>query len=164
MNAPPVEMSMNKTKTPIKRQKSLQSLSREHHHNLLLCWKLRTGFLKGVETERMKKYVDWFYQNHVVSHFKLEEDYIFPVLGNAHVLIKKANMEHRRLKRLFENSTEIKKSLNRIEEELQSHIRFEERILFAEIQKVATKEQLQIIEENHTEEKFVDNTEDEFWK
>jgi len=47
---------------------------------------------------------------------------------------------------------------------LVNHIRFEERILFGEIQKIATVEQLQSIEFNHSDEKFVDNLTDPFWE
>jgi len=152
-----------KTK-PIKRNKLLQPISREHHQSLLLCWKIRTGFSKGVEAARIKKYTDWFFENHIQPHFEVEEKYIFPILGNEHELVKKALSDHRRLKRLFENEEEIEKSLSLIEEELESHIRFEERVLFNEIQEIATEEQLKLISEKHTEEKFQENTEDEFWK
>jgi len=152
-----------KTK-PIKRNKLLQPISREHHQSLLLCWKIRTGFSKGVEAVRIKKYTDWFFENHIQPHFDVEEKYIFPILGNEHELVKKALSDHRRLKRLFENEEEIEKSLSLIEEELESHIRFEERVLFNEIQEIATEEQLKLISEKHTEEKFQENTEDEFWK
>lgn len=153
---------MKKNK-PIKRDKSIQPLSREHHHNLLLCWKIRTGFSKGVELQRMKKYADWFFKTHVLPHFKIEEAYLFPVLGAENEMVKRALAEHRRLKRLFGDKTEIERSLSLIEEELEAHVRFEERTLFNEIQKVATKEQLALIAEKHTEGKFQENTEDEFW-
>ena len=149
---------------PIKRSESLKPLSREHHHGLLFCWKIRTGFEKNVEISRIKKYADWFYQNYLIPHFELEEQYVFPILGNENELIKKAVSEHERLKQLFESNTEISKNISLIEEELESHIRFEERILFGEIQKIATAEQLQSIEINHSDEKFVDNMTDPFWE
>lgn len=66
--------------------------------------------------------------------------------------------------RLFNNDSEIEKSLSLIEEELEQHIRFEERELFNEIQNVATTAQLKIIAELHDNEKFQDKTNDEFWK
>lgn len=148
---------------PIKRDKSIQPLSREHHHNLLLCWKIRKGFSKGVSPERMKKYSDWFFENHVLPHFKIEETYLFPILGKENELVKKALADHRRLKRLFKNSKKVERSLSLLEEELERHVRFEERELFNEIQRNASPEQLKLIAEKHTEEKFVENTEDEFW-
>ena len=149
---------------PLKRDKALQPVSHDHHHGLLLCWKIRTGISKNIPPERMKNYTDWFFKTHLIPHFGLEETLLFPILGNDHDLIKKALAEHRRLKRLFEAEFDIIRNLSLIEEELEQHIRFEERILFREIQKLATAEELELVEQNHTEEKFLDNTEDEFWK
>jgi len=149
---------------PIKRDKNLQGVSREHHHGLLLCWKIRTGFSKGIDVKRIKRYADWFFKTHLVPHFDLEEKYMFPILGNENELVKKALAEHRRLIRLFSETEEVSKSLSLIEEELERHIRFEERMLFNEIQEIATKQQLITISKLHTDEKFIDNTNDEFWK
>lgn len=149
---------------PIKRDKAIQPFSREHHHNLLLCWKIRTGISKGVAASRMKKYTDWFFEEHILPHFKLEEKYLFPVLGKEHKLVKKALAEHRRLARLFNEKKAVGKSLSLIEEELDAHVRFEERVLFNEIQQAATDDQLKTIKEEHTDVKFEENTEDEFWK
>ncbi len=150
-------------KKPLKRVKELQFLSREHHHSLLLSWKIRTGLSKKIEISRIKSYVDWFYNKHVQPHFKMEEEFIFPILGNNHELVKRAISEHKRLVKLFTMQEDIEKSLSLIEEELEKHIRFEERILFKEIQVIATDKQLKIIDNAHTEENFIDNTKDEFW-
>lgn len=151
-------------KKPIKRHKSIQPLSREHHHSLLLCWKIRTGFRKNNNIKRIKKYTDWFFKKHIQPHFEMEEKYIFPILGMDHELVKQALTDHRRLRRLFTDTSEIEKSLSLIEEELERHIRFEERVLFNEIQQVATTEQLELFDKHHTEQPFQENTEDEFWK
>lgn len=150
-------------KKPIKRHEALKPFSRDHHHGLLLCWKIREGFKRNIEPERIKKYTDWFWETHLAEHFEEEEKILFPILPEENDKVKKATAEHRRLKRLFENTTEIIKSLSRIEEELESHIRFEERDLFNEIQKTATAEQLKRIENLH-KDTFCDNWEDEFWK
>lgn len=152
-----------KTK-PIKRVETLQGVSREHHHGLLLCWKIRTGFSKKISNERIKKYADWFYEAHLIPHFELEENHIFPIMGEQNDLVKKALAEHRRLTRLFNDTDEIDKSLSLIEEELEKHIRFEERVLFNEIQKIATEQQLKTISKIHNDEKFNDNTDDPFWE
>lgn len=149
---------------PIKRHQDLQPLSREHHHSLLLCWKIRTGFKKQVEPKRIKRYADWFFDNHIQPHFEAEEQYIFPILGKDHDLVKKAMSQHRRLFRLFNISNEIEKALGLIEEELEQHIRFEERILFNKIQEVATSNELEQFKKHHREKQFEENTKDEFWK
>ena len=51
-----------------------------------------------------------------------------------------------------------------IEEELESHIRFEERVLFKSVEEQATEEQLNLISQHHTAEPFEDNLEDKFWE
>ena len=68
------------------------------------------------------------------------------------------------MERLFKQTTDQEKSLGLIEEELEAHIRFEERILFVEIQKIATKEELVKINEIHVKEAFVERDDDLFWK
>jgi iron-sulfur cluster repair protein YtfE (RIC family) len=148
---------------PIKRNEFLKGISREHHQGLLLSWKIRAGLKKEVEPTRIKKYLDWFFTEHLLPHFAIEEKHIFPILGNEHEYVKKALAEHRRLTRLFESEKDMVKNINLIEEELESHIRFEERVLFNEIQEVASQHQLEQVKIHHTEEQFVDNIEDAFW-
>ena len=114
--------------------------------------------------ERIKTYADWFFEHQLIPHFDVEEAHIFSLLDDDHELKKRALAEHRRLKRLFTDTKDVERSLHKIEEELEQHIRFEERILFPAIQLVATEEQLQRIAQVHDELPFEDNTEDEFWK
>ena len=118
---------------------------------------------KNIEPQRMKVYADWFYNEYILPHFKIEEQYMFPVLGNDNELVRKAISQHRRLTRLFLDEVQIAKSLSFIEEELDTHIRFEERILFNEIQQTATRAQLRKIEAIHVEAPFVENEDDVFW-
>ncbi|WP_432670650.1 hemerythrin domain-containing protein [Flavobacterium sp. SM2513] len=148
---------------PIKRNEFLQAISREHHQGLLLSWKIKTGFKKEVNPLRMKRYTDWYYTTHLLPHFEVEERYIFPILGNEHELVLQALAEHERLVVLFESEIASADNLHSIQKELEAHIRFEERVLFNEIQEVATQAQLEHIRIHHTEEKFVDNLEDAFW-
>jgi hypothetical protein len=153
-----------KSTTPIKRAPELKSFSHDHHHGLLLCWKIKTGMSKNIELLRIKKYVDWFYETYLKTHFKLEEKYIFSILEPDNVLVRQALQEHKTLIELFETSSDLEANLKRIEKELDSHIRFEERILFAEIQKSATKKQLEKIEEVHSREVFIENEDANFWR
>lgn len=153
-----------KENKPLKRAKELQPLSHDHHQGLLLCWKIRAGFNAQIEPKRIKKYADWFYKIHLAPHFELEEKHLFIILNTENELVKRALTEHRRLKRLFKQTSELEKALGCIEEELEAHIRFEERVLFVEIQKTATAEQLAIIEKLHSKPAFVENEKDIFWK
>jgi iron-sulfur cluster repair protein YtfE (RIC family) len=151
---------MNK---PIVRHEALQPLSHDHHQGLLLCMKIRKGIKQGIEPERIKSYSDWFWTNHLVPHFDAEEKFVFPVLPPDHELITRACMEHRRLQSLFEEKDASLKTLTLIADELESHIRFEERILFNEIQEIATPEQLADMERHHGGKVFCDDWKDRFW-
>ena len=148
---------------PLKRHKALQPLSREHHHGLLLSWKIRAGFSKNIAPERIKVYADWFFKTHLIPHFEMEETHVFSILEPTNELVKKAMADHKLLKRLFEDE-HIEIALSKIEKALDEHIRFEERILFPEIQKAATELQLLEVEKIHQETDFVDKLDDEFWK
>ena len=148
---------------PLKRAASLIPLSKDHHQALLLSWKIKTGFAKGVSASRIKTYTDWFYKTHLLPHFEIEEKHIFPILGNENPLIQQALAEHKSLLLLFNDTLAIETSLQQIQVELEKHIRFEERILFNEIKKTATNEELKIIEKSHSDDTFIDNTNDVFW-
>ncbi|TBW29041.1 hemerythrin domain-containing protein [Gramella sp. KN1008] len=149
---------------PIKRHEALQPLSREHHYGLLLCWKIRQGFKLNIDPDRIKAYADWFKLNYLDPHFQAEEEYIFPILGNNHDLVKRALEEHRRLENLFEQGSDLHKLLKKIEKELDLHIKFEERVLFNEIQKTASSEQLEEIKKHHEDGNFCeDDWKDQFW-
>ncbi|HLD54592.1 MAG TPA: hemerythrin domain-containing protein [Sediminibacterium sp.] len=148
---------------PINRAEYLKKLSREHHHGLLLAWKIKTGFSKKIPAERIKKYTDWFYTAHLKRHFQEEEKYVFPILGNDNILIQKAIQEHQQLAQLFNETDNLEMALKQIAIDLVNHIRFEERILFNQIQAKATPEQITMTEALHTSESFIDNTTDPFW-
>lgn len=148
----------------IKRHQALKEYSKDHHQALLLCWKIQVGFSKGISTERIKTYTNWFYENHILEHFQKEEKYMFPVLGNENELIIQALEEHKILLELFTDTTQIEYSLKQIQILLKNHIRFEERVLFNEIQSAASSQELEIIEKFHRNEKFKDNLNDVFWK
>ncbi len=148
----------------IKRHYALKEYSKDHHQALLLCWKIQVGFSKGIAAERIKTYTNWFYENHILTHFQLEEKYMFPVLGNENKLIIQALEEHKILLALFTDTSQIENSLKQIQIQLKNHIRFEERVLFNEIQSAATPQELEKIAQFHSDEKFKDNLNDVFWK
>ncbi len=149
---------------PLKRHEALKPLSRQHHFGLLFCWKIRKGFDEKIPVDRIKTYASWFFMNEILPHFKIEEDYIFPVLGTENPLIIRALKEHRSIERLFQDPQNPENSLSLLEEELKAHIRFEEKVLFTEIQKVATEEELKNIEELHIKLNSKETYPDPFWE
>ncbi|MDQ7916483.1 hemerythrin domain-containing protein [Mesonia sp. MT50] len=147
-----------------KRHEALEPVSEEHYKVLFFGWKISEGLRNGVETARIKAYADWFQKNYLEPHFEIEKKFLFPILGLKNVRVKKALANHRRLMRLFNETEEVNKALNRIEEEVGRYIRFEERVLYNEIEAAASKEQLQEIEMQHQKIDLSDQTwKDEFW-
>lgn len=142
----------------------MQPLSRDHHIGLLLCFKIREGLKNDIDPSRIKAYADWSWEQELAPHFKLEEQYAFPVLGKNHPLVQQALKEHQELERLFENQSDLYNSLLQIEAKLKQHIRFEERVLFNEIQQQATLEQLAKIEAAHTGASDCELWHDRFWE
>lgn len=149
---------------PIKRSQELTQLSKEHHEALLLVWKIRQGIRKGVEPVRIAKYCRWFWEVHLVGHFRREEELLPLVLPKEHPLLQKMLDDHdviqRRVKGLPDNNTE---TLELLAQSINDHVRFEERQLFNEVEKLATPEQLALIAEGLNEKEVVPVWEDEFW-
>jgi hemerythrin-like domain-containing protein len=149
---------------PIKRANELVQLSREHHHGLLLCWKIKTGISKNIEPARIKKYVQWFYDNHLATHFQVEEAYVFPLLGESNQYRNEAIAQHRQLEELVLNDPCDYDNLMQFQHLLNAHIRFEERELFNMIQESGSLNKLEEIEALSSQQIFCDNESDPFWK
>lgn len=158
-----------KKSKPLKRHPALIPLSKDHHFGLLLCWKIRTGIKKEIEEERIAAYVDYFFQNHLLYHFEEEEKYIFPLLDEKDEKRKKAERQHRKIGRLVDKliaeSDHTEVTLGQIEEEVEGHIRFEERDLFPYIQKTQNEIQLEKLRIKIEEIHHATNEiwEDQFW-
>jgi hypothetical protein len=149
---------------PIKRCAELTQLSKEHHEALLLVWKIRQGIRKGVEPERIARYCRWFWEAHLVGHFKKEEELLPVVLSKDHLMLQKMMDDHdviqRRVKGMPDKNVE---SLELLAQSINDHVRFEERQLFNEVERLATPEQLCLIAEGLNEEEALPVWEDEFW-
>lgn len=149
---------------PIKRHEAIQPLSREHHHGLLLCFRIRVGLHRNIELTRIKQYVDWFWANHLREHFDIEEKHVFPVLDTHDEMHIQAIDEHRRLEALINQDAIHGPTLDQIATLLEGHIRFEERVMFNRIQDIATPEQLAEILANHDQQIICDDWKDPYWK
>lgn len=156
-----------KTK-PIKRNKNIVSLSKDHHLGLLFCWKVRQGLKKDVATERIIKYVKYFWTNHLAIHFFEEETIVFPLL-NDH-LVQKALHEHQQIKHQIDGlatspGDQAINGLRILAELIDNHIRFEERELFPHFEKILSKEQLDTVGKQLEEHgsPLTDDHDDLFW-
>jgi len=129
-----------KQNQPIKRSASLTPLSHDHHHGLVISRRMREGLKRNIQPGRINAYVRDFWEHDLQRHFGEEEAVIFPLLGKEHELVHQALTDHEQMRRYMQqltspgtNETEL---LRQFAELLQSHIRFEERTLFPEIERL----------------------------
>jgi hemerythrin-like domain-containing protein len=153
---------------PIKRSENIMPLSRDHHSGLLFCWKIKQGIKNGIPFWRINKYINFFWDKHLSTHFVEEEILLFSLL-NAPVVMR-AKEEHVVLTELF---ARIKmQGLDNgnmyllFVDMLSQHIRFEERDVFPYLEKELPSASLSCIGTflNKLHEKpFEDTYTDEFW-
>lgn len=108
--------------------------------------------------------MDWFYPLHLLPYFQQEEIYYFRILGEENAHVRQAVSEHRQLSELFEKAHLTQEELQQTAELLENHIRFEERILFKEVQEHAGPFDLPDNGDLETKGVFVENEEDPFWE
>ena len=133
-----------------KRHQAIVSFSKEHHFGLLLSWKIRNGLKRGVEEKRVSEYVLYIFKEDLAKHFKDEETLLFSKLPADDKMIAQAVKGHHALKQLavaIEASKNDTALLNRFADELEDHIRYEERILFNYLQENVDAEELEKIEQ-----------------
>jgi hemerythrin-like domain-containing protein len=153
---------------PIKRSSEIAPLSREHHDGLLLCWKIRSGIKNELDAGRITGYVLFYWETHLKAHFLDEEKYLFPLLSADHPKLAQAIREHGELVQQINNlqKTQTYSALSKFADELEAHIRFEERDLFNVIEQLADNVQLkkagaQVAKRMHTtQHTWTDN----FWE
>ncbi len=152
---------------PIKRNEHILQHSKDHHFTLLFCWKIRQGIKRGVDAERIKKYVQHFWQQNMVAHFREEEDILFAPLKDEKV--QRAIEEHEQIKEqvnavLQSSGEEASKQLILIANLVDKHVRYEERELYPHLEKMLTYAQLENIGIHLLETPVLkDDYADEFW-
>ena len=158
-----------KDQTPIKSLHAIVSFSKLYHFGLLLAWKIRQGLEKAVNAERISKYVVYFFKADLEKHFKDEEQLLFCKLPESDSLRKLAEADHQSIYNLVNDIDKNKndtKLLSQLANELETHIRFEERELFNHLQNKITPEDLQLIEKRtpNSGKSIDEEWEDVFWE
>ncbi len=155
-------------KNPIHRSDHLKTLSREHHFSLLFCWKIRQGLKTNVAVERIRKYVHYFWQQHLQPHFQEEEKILFAPIKDRQV--QRAIDEHKYIRQQIEDlptysENKERKTLAKIADMVDEHVRYEERELFHHLERKLSGEQLEnignLIQKHHSS--MQDEYEDQFW-
>jgi hemerythrin-like domain-containing protein len=152
---------------PIKRSQYLLHLSKEHHFELLFCWKIRQGIKLEVAPERIVAYIRYFWQHFTAVHFKEEEELLFT--DTRDVLVQRALAEHAAIKGLITLLTAPgyvtrKQELQALADNIDNHVRFEERTLFPHLEQTLPETQLSRIGQRlNTAPRLADDYKDEFW-
>jgi iron-sulfur cluster repair protein YtfE (RIC family) len=158
-----------KDHTPLKRHQAIVSFSKDHHFGLLLVWKIRQGLKHDVVPERISNYVSFFFKEDLEKHFRDEEQMLFSRLPADDMMRKHAEADHQSIYNLvaaIEGRKDDKDLLIQFADELEKHIRFEERELFNHLQKNIPEDDLAIIEmrfSNNSKE-IAQKWNDVFWE
>jgi iron-sulfur cluster repair protein YtfE (RIC family) len=131
---------------PIKRSKAFVQFSREHHFGLLQVWQIRQDIANGVDAQLISKYTLEFFNKDLRGHFKREEDFLFSKLPIGDFLRGQAEKEHSQLYQLIDNIAQERSDIRLLTQFaglLESHIRFEERMLFNHLQDTMGEDELE---------------------
>lgn len=152
-------------KIPQKRAAELVSLSHEHHHALVFCVRLKKTQQTPIET--IQNYVNYFWENHISEHFENEEKYLIDLIANQS-LKEQFLAEHKQIREVVNSILTYPEAANKnaliLSEILNNHIRFEERVLFPEIENAAKKNELQAIAKHINKPIVCPVFYPEFWK
>jgi hemerythrin-like domain-containing protein len=153
----------------MKRNKNLIELSRDHHHGLLLGWKIKQGLKKQAAVIEIIKYVAYFAQEALFKHFEAEENqilvYLLPDDEHGKIVMKEHTEIRTLIQQLISSKPKDSAGLMRLAEVLEAHIRYEEREFFPYLESTLAADELEIIgkEIDHLHVPYIENYPHEFW-
>ncbi len=137
----------------MKRGDTLKPLSWDHHHGLVLAFRLKRGLNKNTDGAIMADYVKQAWENSLEPHFNKEESFLIEPLEkyskSADLLIRQLKRDHLFFRILINKiklkDINLKAQLQEFAGALEKHIRFEEREFFPAVEKQIPLKQLQVI-------------------
>ncbi len=134
----------------ILRHTALQPLSRQHHQGLLVSLLLEKGLKKNASLKDMRDFILQFWEDELRIHFEKEEMLFLPLAYKYPQLLDgltQLKNEHQEIKLIIqklnnEARSEQFETISSFSNNLEKHIRFEERTLFNSIQESLTSEEL----------------------
>ena len=132
----------------MRRHDALIPLSHDHHHALAQVRRLKSGAEAddGSRVETTRAFLD-FFRDDTLDHFRQEEEKVFPLGVDSPELradLERVMFEHLQIHRLVlslqEETNEGAPSsglMTRLAIALEAHIRFEEKVVFPGIERVA---------------------------
>ncbi len=132
----------------MKRSEHLQPLSHDHYEGLTVAARIRKGLQNESPPSEIAAYVANFWDDHLSTHFELEEELLLPLMSEMEAgdLADRMLDEHRKIEGLVISAREavndVGSALEELSEMMKAHIRFEERTLFPAIEEQAAPEAL----------------------
>jgi iron-sulfur cluster repair protein YtfE (RIC family) len=133
----------------MKRDKNLETLSWEHHDGLVLAFRLEKGIKNNVDLSIISNYLLHNWDHGLRHHFWQEEQSLqIPLrkIIKGRDFLKQMLEEHDQLKHLIEmirsNGKDMKSTIEKFYNNLNHHIRFEERKLFPLVEELASTKAL----------------------
>jgi iron-sulfur cluster repair protein YtfE (RIC family) len=130
----------------VKRHPALESLSRDHHHALVVAQRLKRA-TDGTADEARAAFVQ-YWQTEGQEHFREEEEILLPALARFanpdQPVVARVLIDHVRIRRLAAERADLESTatLHRLGEELEQHVRREERELFPIIEEAVPEPEL----------------------
>lgn len=130
----------------MKRSEHLEPLSHDHYEGLTVAARIRKGLRNESPPNEIAAYVANFWEEHLSTHFELEEELLLPLMSEMQALADRMLDEHRKIETLVtgarETENDVRSTLEELSDMMKAHIRFEERTLFPAIEEKATPEAL----------------------
>jgi iron-sulfur cluster repair protein YtfE (RIC family) len=138
----------------MKRHESLIPLPHDHHHTLVQVRRLRAA-VEGSDADRLvaaDEFLELF-RTDTINHFREEEEVVFPLVvddGDMRGALEQVMLEHLHVHALVrglgaqrERGTVEPATLLRLATTLEGHVRFEEKVLFPQLQERVSPEALE---------------------
>jgi hemerythrin-like domain-containing protein len=159
----------------ILRHSTLQPLSRQHHQGLLVSLLLDKGLKKNASLKEMRDFILQFWEDELRQHFEKEDLLFLPLADTYPQLIEHLTQlknEHQEIRMLIQKlNNEIRseqlETITSFSNNLEKHIRFEERQLFNIIQETLPENELNNFESELnliTEKEFCTKYPVKFWE
>ena len=132
----------------MKRAVALQPLSHQHHNSLMACLLISKGISKRANPDIISDFITRLYKEDLQPHFKKEEEIVFPAL-KSQAMKTLLQREHDTISILAQRITNVHDYalMETFHKLLEQHVRFEERVVFNNVQEQAGEDVLHKMEE-----------------
>jgi hemerythrin-like domain-containing protein len=142
----------------MKRDKSLQPLSWQHHDTLMACLMIEKGVKKNADLKVLQDFTRHIWEKDINKHFILEENYLVPQLRQKkfpEYLIRSLLNDHDLIRnfsvRLLNGGASYS-LFTAFASLLEQHVRFEERVVFERAQAMIPEGELEKLAKHFPQE------------